>query len=202
MVDCTMSATQETNNFVVIGDYLGVIEEFIPGPGTYENDGKIYSARIGVKHVNKRTLEVSVDPVRKRDIPVPQPGDVVICEIVIARRQMAICSIFKHKNMFLFDTYSGALHVSNMAPGYMRSVEDGFKPTDIVRARVMRKDFTKYELTTKYPELGVIYAECSNCGTTLRRDGDRIVCDLCGYHNPRKFAKDYGRVRERIDNLH
>lgn len=197
-----MESTQEGRKFVVIGDYLGVVEEFIPGPGTFESDGRIYSSRIGIKHVNKRSLEVSVEPTRTRDLPEPRPGDIVICEVIIVRKQSCVCSIFKLKNQFLFDTHSGVLHVSNMASGYMRSVEDGFKPTDIVRARVIEKNFTEYELTTKYPELGVIYAECSNCGTVLRKEGDTIVCDLCGYHNPRKFAKDFGHVRERIENLH
>ena len=186
---------------VAIGDLLGVVEEFIPGTGTYEVNGKIYATFNGIKRVDRQRLEVSVQPLRKKEVIVPQVGDSVIAEVIFARRQSALLRIFKIKNSFLFDTYDGILHVSNMSQGYMANVEDGFKPTDIVRAKVMSKNAFEYELTTKFPEQGVIYAECSNCGTVLVREGNELKCSLCGYPNPRKFAKDYGHVRERIENL-
>nr|MDO8114724.1 exosome complex RNA-binding protein Csl4 [Candidatus Sigynarchaeota archaeon] len=189
-------------DLVAIGDLLGVVEEFIPGSGTYESNGKIYSSYVGYKRINRQRLEVSVDPIKKKEIITPQVGDTVICEVVITRKQSAMCHIFKIKSHFLFDTYTGMIHVSNMSQSYMNNVDDGFKPTDIVRAKVISKNFTEYELTTKYPELGVIYAECANCGTVLQREGNQLNCPLCGYPNPRKIAKDYGHVIERIDNLH
>ncbi len=191
----------QSKDFVAIGDLLGVVEEFIPGPGTYEANGRIYATFNGIKRIDRQRLEVSVQPVKKKEIIVPQVGDSVIAEVVFARKQSALLRIFKIKNHFLFDTYDGILHVSNMSASYLANVDDGFKPTDIVRAKVMSKNEFEYELTTKYPELGVIYAECSNCGTVLVREGNDLKCNLCGYPNPRKFAKDYGHVRERIENL-
>ncbi len=35
------------NKRILIGDYLGTIEEFVPGKGTYAEDGKIYASNIG-----------------------------------------------------------------------------------------------------------------------------------------------------------
>jgi exosome complex component CSL4 len=35
------------NKNVLIGDYLGTIEEFVPGDGTYAEEGKIYASTIG-----------------------------------------------------------------------------------------------------------------------------------------------------------
>nr|MDO8119366.1 exosome complex RNA-binding protein Csl4 [Candidatus Sigynarchaeota archaeon] len=194
-----MSKSEE---IVSIGDFLGVIEEFIPGSGTHEIDGKIYASFVGIKKIDRQKLEIKVEPLKKKDLPVPKPGDLVICEVALTRKQSALCHIFKLKNMFLFDTYTGVLHVSNMSQNYLNNVDDGFKPTDIVRAKVISKNFTEFELSTRGPELGVLYAECCNCGTALKRQGNGLICDLCGYPNPRKIANDYGRVRERIENLH
>ena len=192
----------ENDEIVATGDFLGVVEQFIPGAGTYESDGKIYSTIVGKKVVDNRKLEISVLPMQKRrDTPIPRPGDVVIAEVTMCRKQSAGVHIFKVKNVFLFDTHNGTLHVSNMSRNYIRSVDDGFQPTDIIRAKITSKNFSEYELTTKGPDLGVIYAECVNCGTPLIRKDRQLVCTLCGFPNQRKTANDYGRIRERIENL-
>jgi len=191
----------QNDNIVAVGDFLGVVEEYIPGSGTYESDGKIFSSFVGYKKVDRQRLEISIEPIKKRDEIVPQIGDVVICEVVMARRQSAMVHIFKIRNYFLFDTQNAMLHVSNMSQNYLNNVDEGFRSTDIIRAKIISKNFTEYEITTKYPELGVIYAECNCCGAVLQRDGNQLVCKTCGYPNPRKIAKDYGHVRERIENL-
>lgn len=191
----------QNDDIVSVGDVLGVVEEYIPGFGTYESNGKIYASYIGHKRIDKQRLEISIEPIKKKEIIVPQIGDVVICEVVMARRQSAMVHIFKIRNKFLFDTYPGMIHVSNMSQNYLNNVEEGFRPTDIIRAKIIGKNFTEYELSTKYPELGCIYCECNMCGSVLQRDGNQLVCNTCGYPNPRKIAKDYGHVRERIENL-
>ena len=135
------------------------------------------------------------------DASLPKIGDKVIAEVTMCRKQSAGTHIFKVKNLFLFNTFRGTLHVSNMSQSYIRSVGDGFQPTDIIRARITKKNFTEYELSTKGPDLGVIYAECVNCGTHLIKKDRQLICTLCGFPNYRKTANDYGKVRERIDNL-
>jgi exosome complex component CSL4 len=191
----------QTQDIVAVGDFLGVVEEYIPGSGTYEADGKIFSSFVGYKKIDKQRLEISIEPIKKKDELIPQIGDVVICEVVMVRKQSAMVHIFKLRNQFLFNTQNAMLHVSNMAQNYLNNVEEGFRSTDIIRAKIISKNFTEYEVSTKYPELGVIYAECNNCGAVLQRDGNNLVCNTCGFPNPRKIAKDYGHVRERIDNF-
>lgn len=188
---------------VSVGDVLGVVEEFIPGNGTYESNGKIISTRIGKVRIDKQKLEISVDPLKKLDIPIPKVGDIVVGEVVFTRKQKAMVKIFKVGKNFLFDTYPAILHVSNMSREYLKSVDEGFKPTDIVRGKIIKKKLGEYELETKGRDLGVLYAECSNCGTYLVMKGHRLECSLCGAPNPRKCAPDYGKVRERqrIENL-
>ncbi|MFX0098052.1 MAG: exosome complex RNA-binding protein Csl4 [Candidatus Hodarchaeota archaeon] len=189
------------DEIVAVGDFLGVVEQFLPGRGTYESDGRIYSTIVGRKKVDNAKLEVSVIPLKKKNTPMPKAGDTVIAEVTMCRKQSAGTHIFKVRNSFLFDTHNGTLHVSNMSRSYIRSVDDGFQPTDIIRARIMSKNFSEFELSTKGPDLGVIYAECVNCGTHLIKKGKLLECTLCGFPNPRKIANDYGRIRERIENL-
>ena len=194
-----MSQTNES--IVSVGDLLGVVEEYIPGFGTYESGGKIFSSYVGYKKIDRQRLEISIEPIKKKEEIIPQVGDVVICEVVMVRKQTAMVHIFKLRNQFLFNTQTAMLHVSNMSQNYLNNVDEGFRSTDIIRAKIISKNFTEYEITTKYPELGVIYAECNMCGSVLQRDGNQLVCNTCGYPNPRKIAKDYGHVRERIKNL-
>ncbi|MHA1681119.1 MAG: exosome complex RNA-binding protein Csl4 [Promethearchaeota archaeon] len=196
-----MSET-EKEKIVVPGDYLGVIEEFIPGPGTFESgDGKIYSNLTGKKIIDKVNLEVRVVPFKDKDESVPKPGDIVVCEVVFARKQSVATNIFKLNSEFLFNTFRGTLHVSKMSENYLKTVGEGFRPTDIIRARIVERNFNEYELSTRGSNLGVVYAECVLCGHELIKSGNRLECPRCRYPNPRKFAKDYGRVREHIKNL-
>jgi exosome complex component CSL4 len=190
------------DEIVAVGDLLAVVEEYLPGKNTYESsDGKIYSTIVGRKKIDTARLEVSVLPVKIKNAPVPRVGDNVIAEVTMCRKQSAGTHIFKVNNIFLFATHNGTLHVSNMSQSYIQSVDEGFQPTDIIRAKITSKNFSEYELSTKGPNLGVIYAECVNCGTKLIKKDRRLECTLCGFPNQRKIASDYGRVRERIENL-
>ncbi|MBD3187857.1 hypothetical protein GF325_13560 [Candidatus Bathyarchaeota archaeon] len=185
---------------VVVGDKLGVIEEFLPGPGTYEQDGNILASVCGIKIVNRNKLEVWVKPFKPKD-DSPKPGDIIIAEVVYLRNQSIATNIFKVGDRFLFDSYRGTLHVSKMSETYIKNVEDGFRVTDIIRAKIVEQKFTEYELTTRGRNLGVIFAECVFCGHELKRTSNKLECPRCKYPNSRKFASDYGNVKERILNL-
>ena len=50
----------ELPKFVVPGEYLGAAEEFIPGRGTYEDSGRIYSSVVGSPSVDPRDKTVRV----------------------------------------------------------------------------------------------------------------------------------------------
>ncbi|MHA1846871.1 MAG: exosome complex RNA-binding protein Csl4 [Promethearchaeota archaeon] len=190
------------SNFVVVGDFLGVIEEFLSGPGTHEIDGRIYASVVGKKVIDRQKLEVRVEPVKKKHQERPKVGDVVIAEVVFTRKQTAACNIFKKGSKFLFDVYRATLHVSNMSTHYLKTVEEAFRPTDIIRAKIIKKTLSEFEITTRGPHFGVIYAECVFCGAPLVRNGNRLECNRCNYPNQRKITNDYGRIRERIENLY
>ena len=51
---------RKNGTFVVPGDYLGVIEEFLPGRGTYIDDGNIHSSTTGHLLLDSNTRQISV----------------------------------------------------------------------------------------------------------------------------------------------
>ncbi|MHA1368424.1 MAG: exosome complex RNA-binding protein Csl4 [Promethearchaeota archaeon] len=187
---------------VLVGERLCVAEEYLPGKGTYDLDGNIYSAFVGIVNFDRRSLTVSVTPIKKRKRFVPNIGDIVVAEVFLARSQSAMCKIFKVGEYFLFDSYTAMLHVSDMSRSYLTTVDEGFRATDIIRAKVIGFYLDEYRLSTKGPRLGVIYAECINCGTRLTLENKRLKCNLCGFPNPRKIANDYGRIKEKMYKLH
>jgi len=152
---------QKSGQFVVPGDRLGVIEEFVPGPGTYEENGTIYSFATGRALVDVLNKQVSVFP-KTRFLPVPKVGSIVIGQVRDAQSKIAVVRI-------------------------------SCKPGDILRAKVVSDKNRTFHLSTKEPNLGVIYAFCSRCGNVLNFSRMRMRCLKCGKIEKRKSAQDYGK---------
>ena len=76
---------------VVPGDEVAEVEEFIPSEGTYEDQGKVYSALYGELELDhdEKTARVSAkNPMTKLAI-----GDFVFCTVTDVRTSMAICEV-------------------------------------------------------------------------------------------------------------
>src|SRR5271157_741961 len=162
----------QSDEIVAVGDFLGVVEEYIPGFGTYESDGKIFSSFVGYKRVDRQRLEISIEPAKKKEIIVPQIGDVVICEVVMARKQSAMVHIFKIRNHFLFDTYPGMVHVSNMSQNTLTtSKRDSARPTSYERrssARISRNTSSRQNTLSSVASIANAYrvVQCFNVMAT------------------------------------
>ena len=61
------------------GDYLGTTEEFLPGKGTYTEEGKIYASIIGNKILDSKSHVASVDGKSREELTI---GDVVFGEVL------------------------------------------------------------------------------------------------------------------------
>ena len=110
------------------------------------------------------------------------------------------CPVYKVGDRIQFDSnYYGNVHVSNVSKQYVESLKEGFKLTDIIRAKVIKRVENEYELSTVGPRFGVISADCPICGTRLERKGrDLLNCPFCGKKEKRKLASDYGNIDEKI----
>jgi exosome complex component CSL4 len=183
----------KTGDFVVPGEYLATAEEFMPGEGAYEEDGKVYSSCTGVVLVDVRTKRISVFP-RTAVPPELKRGDIVVGKVEEVKDQAASVHIGvlrgrEDRQLPLPDF--GTIHISEVRGSYLKDLSREFKPGDIVRARVINVRRGTIQLTTVGDNLGVIMASCSRCRTPLDRDGTKLKCPNCGNIELRKLASDY-----------
>jgi exosome complex component CSL4 len=187
-----LSSERESGKFVLPGEPLGVIEEFIPDAGTYVKDGVIYSKTVGRALLDFLNKRVSVYPVIHA-ARIPKVGSIVLGQVSNVQTENANVRIFKIGDKPLSGFFSGILHVSDVQQTYVKSMFDVCKPGDIIRAKVISEKNQVYHLSTKDKELGVVYAFCSQCGFMLELKRHVMRCARCGKIEKRKIALDYGK---------
>ncbi len=183
----------KTSDFVIPGDFLATAEEFVPGDGAYEENGKIYSSCTGVVLVDVRTKHISVFS-RTLGPPALKRDDVVVGRVEDVRDQSAnvyIGVLRGREDRELPLPNTGSIHVSQVHTGYVEDMRRQFKPGDIVRARVMNARRAPVQLLTAGDDLGVIVATCSRCRALLEREDSKLRCSECGNVEFRKLASDY-----------
>ncbi len=183
----------KTSDFVIPGDFLATAEEFVPGDGAYEENGKIYSSCTGVVLVDVRTKHISVFS-RTLGPPALKRDDVVVGRVEEVRDQSAnvyIGVLRGREDRELPLPNTGSIHVSQVHTGYVEDMRRQFKPGDIVRARVMNARRAPVQLLTAGDDLGVIVATCSRCRALLEREDSKLRCSECGNVEFRKLASDY-----------
>lgn len=180
-------------HFVVPGDQLGVIEEYIAGLGTYVADGRIYSLGTGYAVLDRKNKVVSVR-LRTRLPPIPRVGDVILGQVTQVQEKTATIKISRVGNETSTGSFSGIVHISNVSPSYIRSMHRAFKPGDHVRAEVISTRNRTFHLSTENEKLGAVQAFCSHCGRVLGLTERWLICHSCGNREERKIAVDYGRA--------
>lgn len=175
------------------GDSVGVAEEWVPGPGTYEENGEVYAATFGMLTLDTTDFVARVEPYVGRPAVV-QPGDIVIGVVHATRPSMAIVEVkalADQPNRGLGGDTNGTLHVSKSSDQYLESMESAFRVRDIVRAKVLSSD-PAIQLTTKGPRLGVLKSYCPRCGSVMAKKGRGVLCPECGWKDTKKLAEDFG----------
>lgn len=186
-----MSKDRRSGQFVVPGEKLGVIEEFIPDSGTYVDDGAIHSKSVGYVLMDLASKKVSVYPAA-RNLNVPTIGSTVVGNAINVHSSLAVIRMKKVGKKFISGFFSGMVHVSDVSFRYTENIFDAMKVGDIVRAKVISDRNKTYHLSTKEENLGVVYAFCSRCGSLLSSKGRELECGTCGNIERRKTASDYG----------
>jgi len=187
-----MTKERQSGQFVVPGQKLGVIEEFIADQGTYVEEGTIYSRNVGHVLMDLVNKKVSVYPAA-RNYNVPYVGATVVGDVTGVQSSMANVRITKVGTRFISGHFSGIIHVSDVSFNYTENIFDAYRPGDLVRAKVISDKNQIYHLTTKGENLGVLLAYCSHCGAILALKKNDLKCEECGHVERRKIAQDYGK---------
>jgi len=186
------SSDRKSGQFVLPGERLGVIEEFIADAGTYVRDGVIYSKVVGRALLDFPNKRVSVYRL-VREVTVPKTGSIIVGQVANVQKQNAFVRIYEIDKTQLSGFFSGILHVSDVQLRYVDSMFSVCKPGDIMRAKVISDKNGTYHLSTKDRNLGVVYAFCSQCGYMLELRRQRMHCPRCGKIEKRRTALDYGK---------
>ena len=196
-----MKESAKNNEIVLTGQYLGVVEEYLPDKqSTYVREGQIYATKTGIVNINKDRRAIEIKSYQEEDRRTVKINDIVIGTILFLRLYSVGISFATINNKIHFNSsYFGNIHVSHISHKFIEKISDAFQITDIVRAKVIRQEQNEYSLSTVGKNLGVIHADCSICGTTLEKIGvDRLRCPRCGNVENRKLASDYGNVTESL----
>lgn len=175
---------------VLPGEMIGTSEEFIPGEGVFEENGKIFSKNVGIVEIDKKDKRIMVKP--KNPPAMLKNGDVVIGTVSDVKSAMVVVSIEKitGKNRAITGEKTGAIHISKVSSGYVKDIGSEYKRNDIIRAKVIQV-IPSVQLSTAEPDLGVIWAVCPKCKNVLEKDGNMLVCRRCERTEHRKIARDY-----------
>lgn len=183
----------EAGGFVLPGQFVGTTEEFRPGPGTIISVGDIYSTATGNVIIDRKARIISVKP-HTITPNILKVGDIVYGAVTDVRESGAtveIAGIEGKEEREIVNLRLGDIHVSNVRDSYVKRLADEFRPSDIIRARVI--DTERMRLTTAEDSLGVVKAYCSNCRGELVLEGKKLKCPVCNMTETRKISTEYGK---------
>ncbi|RLE50284.1 MAG: RNA-binding protein [Candidatus Methanomethylicota archaeon] len=183
-------SVKSTKSLAVPGDKLSVIEEYLPGDGTYEENGAVYAKFVGKIEVNGHERRISIKQ-SSRKVVIPVRDDIVIGQVQALKEDLANIRILSIEGKpRLSGHFSAVLHISQISRGRVKSLDSAIAVGDIIRAKVIA-DWPPYQLTIADRELGVIYALCLKCGEPLILREGKLYCRKCKQFEERKVSSRY-----------
>ncbi len=173
------------------GDVLGGEEEFLAGPGTYVDDHKILAALVGELAYNSNEHMVSVRS--SKPMNEVKYGDVVIATVDDLKSSMVTLDIqrIENKDKVVVGETHAAIHVAKCSQDYVRELEDVYRITDVVRAKVIQAA-PSIQLDTRDNDFGVIKARCHACRQPMVLKDGRLWCEEDERYEDRKISTRYG----------
>jgi len=196
-----MNESAKNNEIVLTGQYLGVVEEYLPDKkSTFVRDGQIFATKTGIVSIDKKRRAIEIISHEEENRRTIKINDIIIGTIQFLRLYSVGISFATVNNKIHFNSSNfGNIHVSHISHQFIEKIADAFQITDIIRAKVIKLEQNEFSLSTVGKDLGVIHADCSICGSPLEKIGqNRLKCSRCGNTENRKLASDYGSVSENL----
>jgi len=179
-----------TKKLVIPGELVAVSEEYLAGDGTYDHDGKIYSAFVGELELDAQHKVARVKPLNP--LVELKTGDIVHGFVRDVKEIMAMVTVeaSEGKDRSISGETEGSLHISKISSGYTADIMNELRKGDIVRAVVIQIK-PSLQLATDRKDLGVLRALCTRCRLPLIMKDGRLFCSNCEREESRKIAIDY-----------
>jgi exosome complex component CSL4 len=177
------------------GDFLGTEEEYVPGYGAYQEESEIRASLPGELDADsERRLNIS----SKCATPITlKVGMVVYGRIEEIFEPVALVRVDPIETKIdrqVVEQFYCVLHVSRVKMGYARSIRDEVKIGDIIKAVVDEISKSEIYLSTKRGGMGVVKAYCSRCRSSMRLEGQTLICESCEGKEQRKLGSPYGQI--------
>ncbi len=179
--------------YVVPGQFLGTAEEYIPGEGAYEDNGRIFSSCAGDMSVDEKNYRINV---LSKEKPIhAEVGDEIIGVISeINEPIVVVMSEYLIRNGEIHEYHDRTLiHASRITGHFLDQASRAIKMRDVVKARVVSTR-GKIDLSLERPEDGVIYGFCSRCRKPLEKVNNALYCKYCQRTEMRKASSKYGEI--------
>lgn len=175
------------------GAPLAYSEEYLAGPGTYDDGTQLRAAVFGTPQVDTETMTMAVKPAG-RSVAAIEKGDIVIGEVVYIKPEalasVRILAVRGKEGRSILQQVEGTLHVSKIDARYIRDVTEEYRTGDLIRAKVIGLKGGP-QLATDKPDLGCVSARSAD-GNLMVREGNRLKDTETGRVEIRKLATDYG----------
>jgi exosome complex component CSL4 len=181
----------ENDEIVVPGDRVGTIEEVIPGRGTYEEDGVVYSTELGKYSYDLDEMKALV--YSKKQPAIVKKRDIIIARVRDIRNSMVVADVVKivGQDREVAGETMASLHVSKISRDYVSDVRREYRIGDFIRAIVIQAK-PSIQLATDAREFGVLRALCMACRTPMKVHQKQVKCPECERIESRKLAEDFG----------
>lgn len=187
-----MSENEE--KLVFPGDEVGMAEEWLSGEGTYEDEGKIHAAHLGIVKYDEDDLEARVEAVNP--IVEVDEGDIVYGVVEARKNQMVVFSIdmVEGSSRGVKEDVEASLHISKVSDDYTEELEEEYLVGDIVRAKVVQAEPT-IRLSTIGKGYGIVKGYCSQCRKDMEYKNGKLYCPRCDIYESRKISEAYGKIK-------
>lgn len=180
--------------FVMPGDKLGIIEQYLLGKGTYEDNGEIKSSVLGNVQIDSKMRTITVKA-KSSQPALLKLGDTVYGQITDIKTQRANVNIdcLTDSSRPLALPYMGAIHISQAKSGYLDKLTDAFRIGDIVKAKVVKITGDNVDLATMDEDCGVLKAMCTRCRdymNTTQKENE-VQCRTCKKKEKREVSINY-----------
>ncbi|MCQ2972598.1 MAG: exosome complex RNA-binding protein Csl4 [archaeon] len=186
--------TVNDGDFVMPGDAIGIIEQYLLGEGTYDDEGDIKSSVLGNVKIDSNMKTISVEA--SAGAPgLLKIGDSVYGQITNIRNQRVNVKVdrMKDSDRPLALPYMAAINISKAKDGYLNKLTDAFRIGDIIQAKVDKITGDNIDLRTTDPEDGVVKAICTRCRGfmyTTEKENE-VQCYKCNRKELREVSINY-----------
>ena len=167
------------------GEKIALIEEYLPGDNTFEDEDAIRATVIGEIELNTENRLASIN--KQKQITVPNVGDIVI-GVVEANLPSMIAIMMKFINGKKVNANLECVCVTR----HLRKKNIALAK-DVVKVEIINHINGTIHASIDSQELGVLFTKCRKCFGTVMKMRDAVKCKDCGWIDDRKLSSDFGK---------